>query len=221
VDNTPDFFDAISNGDLSEIDSLLTENSKFASARNEKGISAVLIALYQQQHAIAERILTEKPELDIFDAAGTGDTNQLKSLLDNDTALANATAADGARPLHLACFFSQTEAANLLLKHSAQTDIAVEAFGGVYPIHSAAASRSADIIKFLLEAGADPNTTQSCGWTALHAAAKHGDVAIATLLLEHGADQSIKTEDGTTALQMLCADSPQAIRDLLNADAAS
>lgn len=221
MDNTTAFFDAISKGDLTEINSLLTENSRFASARNEKGISSILMALYQLQHAIAERILEEKPELDIFDAAGTGDINKLKSLLDNDTALANATAADGARPLHLACFYSQTEAAIILLKHGAQTDIAIEAFGGVYPIHSAAASRSVDIIKFLLEAGADPNTTQSGGWTALHAAAKHGDLAIATLLLEHGADLNIKTEDGATALQMLCADSPQAIRDLLNADAAS
>ena len=66
-------------------------------------------------------------------------------------------------------------------------------------MHSAAASRSTDIIQILLESGADPNTTQNGGWTALHAAAKHGDVAIATLLLEHGADQGIKTEDGTTA----------------------
>lgn len=221
MDNTTDFFDAISKGDLTEINSLLTENSKFASARNKKGISAILMALYQQQRAIADRILTEKPELDIFDAAGTGDINQLQSLLAHDTGLANATAADGARPLHLACFFSQTQAAILLLKHSAQTDIAVAAFGGVYPIHSAAASRSVDIIKSLLEAGADPNTTQNGGWTALHAAAKHGDLAMATLLLEHGADLSIKTEDGTTARQMLCADSPQAIRDLLDADAAS
>ncbi|MCH8822070.1 MAG: ankyrin repeat domain-containing protein [Planctomycetes bacterium] len=216
MENTTKFFDAISNGDLSRVNSLLAENLSLASARNKDGISAILISLYQQQRNIAACLLAKKPELDIFDAAGTGEINKLRSLLDNDSTLANAQAADGARPLHLACFFSQTDAARLLLKHGAQTDIAVTAFGGVFALHSAAASRSTDIIQILLESGADPNTTQNGGWTALHAAAKHGDVAIATLLLEHGADQGIKTEDGTTARQLLSDDSPQAIRDLLD-----
>lgn len=221
MDYTTDFFNAISYGDLPEVNSLLVKNPDLASARNKDGISAILFALYQQQRDIAKCLLAEKPELDIFDASGTGDIDQLQSMLGNDSTLANAQAADGARPLHLACFFSQTDAASLLLKHGAQTDIAVAAFGGVFPLHSAAASRSTDIIQILLESGADPNSTQNGGWTALHAAAKHGDVAIATLLLEHGADQSIETEDGKTARQMLCADSPQAIRDLLKAGTAS
>lgn len=221
MNNTTDFFEAISKGDLETVNSLLTRNPKLASSRNKDGISAILSSLYQQQHTIATRLQAEKPELDIFDPAATGNINYLQSLLDKNLSLANAQAADGAQPIHLACFFGQLEVVKLLLKHGAQTNTTVAAFGGVYPIHSAAASRSTDIVRFLLESGVDPNTKQQAGWTALHAAAKHGDLAIATLLLEHGADQSIKTEDGATALQMLCADSPQAIRDLLNADAAS
>lgn len=219
MDNTSDLFEAISKGDLPAVDSLLVENPRLASVRNENGISTVLIALYQQQPAIADRLLAEKPELDIFDASATGRINRITELLKNDSSLSNAAASDGARPLHLACFFAQTEAAELLVKRGADINIAVEAFGGVYPLHSAAASRSTDIIRILLEARADPNTTQNGGWTALHAAAKHGDVAIATLLLEYGADQNIKTSDGTTAHQMLSDDSPEAIRDLLNAGA--
>ncbi len=220
MDNTSDFFNAINKGNLTGVNSLLAEDARLASARNEKGISAILIALYQQQHDIAKRLLSKKPELDIFDASATGRIDRITELLKNDSSLSNAAASDGARPLHLACFFAQTEAAELLVKRGADINIAVAAFGGVYPLHSAAASRSTDIIRILLEAGADPNTTQNGGWTALHAAAKHGDVAIATLLLEHSADQSIETSDGTTAQQMLSDDSPQAIRDLLNAGAA-
>ena len=217
MDYTTDFFNAISKGDLPEVNSILAKNPDLASARNKDGISAILFALYQQQRDIAKCLLAEKPELDIFDAAGTGDLDQLQSLLGNDSALANAQAADGARPLHLACFFSQTEAANLLLKHGAQTDIAVAAFGGVYPLHSAAASRSTDIVKILLEAGADPNTKQQAGWTALHSAVMHNNEEMTEVLLKHGASASLPNDEGISPQQMPEAKSNPNIVELLKA----
>ena len=165
---------------------------------------------------IADRILLATPVLDLFDAAAIGQVERLRTLLDDDATLANAEASDGARPLHLACFFGQTEAAKLLLDFGADINIAVATFGGVFPIHSAAASRSTEIVKMLLEAGADPNTKQQGGWTALHAAAKHGDTAMATLLLEHGANPDIKTDDGAAPRDLISAESSKAIGDLLN-----
>ena len=209
-------FDAIVEGDVSAVEAILTHEPELAGARNEQGISAVLVALYSQQRAIADRLLQAAPALDIFDAAATGQLERLRTLLDDEPTLANAEASDGARPLHLACFFGQTEAAKVLLDYSADVNVAVAAFGGVFPIHSAAASQSTEIIKRLLEAGADPNTKQQGGWTALHAAAKHGNTAMTTLLIDNGADPSIKTDDGAAPCDLINADSPQAIRDLLN-----
>jgi ankyrin repeat protein len=52
----------------------------------------------------------------------------------------------------------------------------------------------------LLAAGADPNTRQNGGFTALHAAAQNGDAAMARDLLDHGAAVDPATEDGRTAL---------------------
>lgn len=210
-------FDAIAKGETSAVEAMLTQEPKLAGARNDQGVSAVLIAIYNQKSEIADRLLGAAPVLDIFDAAATGQPQRLRTLLDGDATLANAEASDGARPLHLACFFGQTESAKLLLDNSADVNVAVAAFGGVFPIHSAAASRSVEIIKMLLEAGADPNTKQQGGWTALHAAAKHGDTAMTRLLLEHNADPNIRTDDGATPQDLISADSPKAIRDLLNA----
>ena len=216
MEQTPTFLDAIAKGDASAVEAMLTQESKLAGARNDQGISAVLVALYNQQREIADRLLVAAPVLDIFDAAATGRLEQLQQLLEDDATLANAEASDGARPLHLACFFGQTEAAKLLLDCGADVSLAVAAFGGVFPIHSAAASRSTEIIKQLLQAGADPNTKQQGGWTALHAAAKHGDTAMTQLLLDHSADPKIRNDDGAAPCDLISADSPKAIRDLLN-----
>ncbi len=221
MDQAQAFFEAITTGDISAVEAMLTQEPRLAGTRNDQGVSAVLVALYNQQREIADRLLRAVPVLDIFAAAaaaaaGTGQLEQLRTLLDDDAALANAEASDGARPLHLACFFGQTEAANLLLDSGADVNVAVAAFGGVFPIHSAAASQSTEIIKMLLEAGADPNTKQHGGWTALHAAAKHGDTAMTQLLLDNGADPNIRTDDGAAPCDLISADSPKAIRDLLN-----
>ncbi|MEE9128514.1 MAG: ankyrin repeat domain-containing protein [Phycisphaerales bacterium] len=202
MDQPQAFFDVVAKGDISAVEALLTQQPELTAARNDQGVSAVLTALYNQQRDIADRLLAAAPVLDIFDAAATGQRQRLRTLLDDDATLANAEASDGARPLHLACFFGQTEAAKLLLDCGADVNVGVAAFGGVYPLHSAAASRSVDIVRILLEAGADPNTKQQGGWTALHAAVTHNDCPTTQTLLQHGADPMVKTDDGVTSIDL-------------------
>lgn len=55
-----------------------------------------------------------------------------------------------------------------------------------------------DVVRQLLEAGTDPNTTRTDGWTPLMLAAMNGNVEIVDLLLEYGADPNRgETEYGT------------------------
>jgi ankyrin repeat protein len=76
----------------------------------------------------------------------------------------------------------------------------------VYPINSAAAHRNAEIalelVRKLVEYGAEVNAAQHGGWTALHQAALHGDQALVTLLLDSGADGNLNSKDGRTASQV-------------------
>ena len=57
----------------------------------------------------------------------------------------------------------------------------------------------ANVVKVLLEHGADPNLADKYGRTALHAAAREGDVIMVSELLKHGANPKKKDEDNKTA----------------------
>jgi ankyrin repeat protein len=70
-------------------------------------------------------------------------------------------------------------------------------------LHLAAMNGHLEIVKLLLEHGADVNakTKEGYGYTALHSAASNGHLEIVKLLLEHGADVNAKTKyGGYTAL---------------------
>ena len=59
-----------------------------------------------------------------------------------------------------------------------------------------------DVLKLLLDHGADVNIKQGGGYTALTSATWSGDVARAKLLLERGADVNAKDQSGRTVLMI-------------------
>jgi ankyrin repeat protein len=104
--------------------------------------------------------------------------------------------------LHLAAFFGHAEAARLLIDRHADLNAMAENPSSVRPIHSAVAGRYADVVRFLVEHGAEVNVRQHGGWTPLQAAALHGDRALVQLLLDHGADPHVRSDDGKTAADL-------------------
>lgn len=209
-------FEAIARADEAVVDEMLKENQSLASARNDQGVSAPLWALYQRQGKIAEQIAAAGAELDVFDAAGLGHVDRLSELLEADSSLAQTRAADGATALHLACFFGRVDAVRVLLDHDSALEAVAPSFGNVTPLHSAAAGGSAEIVRVLLEAGADPKAIQAGGYTALHSAAQLGDIPMAQALLEHGAETAIQTDDGKTVADFARDANQTAIIELLN-----
>ena len=73
---------------------------------------------------------------------------------------------------------------------------------GTTPLAMACHYRNLDLIKILLEHGANPNTsaTKRPGSTPLALACQQGDIAVSRLLLEHGADPNVCGNDGLTPL---------------------
>ena len=196
-----ELFQAIHDNDSAKVEQLIAANSGLANARNENGVSALMQARYEGRREIVALLRSKAGALDVFEAATLGDLEQLRKLLAGDPALAKAFAPDGFTALHLAAFFAQSDAAQVLLRAGADPNAVARNTMKVAVINSAAASGRADLVKLLLEAGADPNARQMAGYTALHAAAAHDNLEMAQALLDAGADPSLRSDDGQTAAE--------------------
>jgi hypothetical protein len=102
-------------------------------------------------------------------------------------------------PLYYAASFGMVSVVKLLLSDTPMSDIDVK--GGrasATPLHVACFRGQAKVVKLLLEAGADPNTTNFKGESCLYWARNHGaleDMEIEGLLLKYGARDELSLED--------------------------
>lgn len=189
-------FLAIRSGDDEGLRQLLKEDSSLAAARNRTGVSALMTALYHRKREMADILLAKVPELDIFEAVSLGEREIVGELLRDDEELVHAWSVDGFSPLHLACYFDHAPMAERLIGHGADVHAPSHNAMKLQPLHSAAAGRSQEGVRVLLDAGAGPNARQKGGWTALHSAAQNGDAEIARLLVERGADLQAANDEG-------------------------
>ena len=140
----------------------------------------------------------------LHNAASMGDVRRVKELLEKG-ADPNARDEDGRTPLHEAAGMGHVEIVKLLLEHGADpnaededgwTPLHVAMFYGcievakhVYihcPQQRQVKGSLVEVVKLLLEHGADPNAQNKSGETPLHDAACLGHVEIVKLLLELG-----------------------------------
>ena len=196
-----ELFSAIKGGDKAAVERLLERDRALVDARDEKGLSPILAALYRGHGDIATAILRQRPKLTVFEAAAAGDLAHVREIVARDPAQANATAPDGYSPLGLAAFFKRRDVVRYLLEAGADPRPASRQ-GAFTPLHSAVATDAGasdiDIVRMLLDKGADPNAKSQSGSTPLHTVAFTGDRASLDLLLKHGADRAIKNNEGKT-----------------------
>ena len=133
--------------------------------------------------------------IDINTAAHTGDIARVRDLLEQDPSLANRVGDHGGYYL-----------------------------GAGTPLQNAAATGRMDIVRLLLEHGADPNLPEehiAPRGRALYAAASGGHYEIARLLLERGANPNQPVESSADALSMAMMHKDQKMVDLLRSYGAS
>lgn len=181
-----------------------------------------------------EGVLTILPHGDwtaLMYAARQGSADAARALCQAGAEV-NAVDPDGTSALLLAIINGHFDTASVLLDHGADPNLADSAgmgplyaavdmntLGEVYgqpPRPSTDKLQALDLMKMLLEKGADPNgrlksptlqrahtpgeSTLNTGTTPMMRAAKNGDVDAIKLLASHGADVNAAAKNGTTAL---------------------
>lgn len=195
-----DLFDAIRAGNGAEVRAILEREPAAVNRRNDRGHTPVLIAQYHHKREIVQDLLAHDPELDVFDACCVGRTTRVAQLLDADPALLNAYNSDGFFPLGLAAFFGHADTVRVLIERGADLTQAARNPMRIQALHAGAASKSAAVVRLLVDAGAPVNAVQHEGWTPLHAAAKDGDLEMARVLLAKGADAKRANDKGVSSI---------------------
>ena len=125
-----------------------------------------------------------------------GDAETVRRLLGEQPDLASAYTDEGWTALHLA---ATREIASMLLDAGADINACNRhkfAGPGNSPLSAAVYQDRRDVVRLLIERGADVNQGDRAGFTPLHLAAATGYLEIARILLVAGADPSART--GTT-----------------------
>ena len=244
---------AIANGRYGVVKTLLAKGAD-VNAKDDRGRSALHVALQNGgRGAIAELLIANDAQIDIFVAVWLNDSAQVNQMLAQDPTLIHATGPDGTSVLHyaqeitlatrllelgadpnrwdaqdqppLVWHGANAALVDLLRSHGAVVDdiyiasaigdlemVRVQIAQNAKAVHGtklgwanvlvhgqattplvpAMYHQHVDVVRLLLEAGADPNLRFfGEGFTLLHEANKMGNEAILRLLLEYDADPNI------------------------------
>jgi hypothetical protein len=192
ADDPAAFFEAISHQDVSAVRSMLDAHPDWAHAKNDKGRSAVIVALMlinddsfipRDKNPILQAILAKSPPLTFHEACGVGRAADVKRFLEKDPKLATSWTDFGWSALHLAAFSARAKT------RFRNTPLLVALLPG-----------QLDMAKLLIAHGADVLVRQSKGFAPIHEAAFLGRQDLVDLLLENGAEINSRTDDGRTAV---------------------
>jgi len=197
-----EIIEAVKNADADKIQELLAIEPNLIYTITPAGVSLILLACYYRNPEILKQLLGYQPDLDIFEAAATGDYDRVYDILKYTPELVNEYSADGFTPLGLASYFGHYDVVKMLLAKGAEVNIYSKNVMQVAPIHSAVTADNLEIAKLLLENKADPNLIQSKGVTPLHEAAQNGSPEMVELLLTYEADPQAKMSDGETPMDI-------------------
>jgi ankyrin repeat protein len=191
-----EFIEAATKGDVEKVKEMLGVDPLLAQSKDQNGISVILKATYYGKRDVVEVLVASGVQLNLFEAAATGQTDRVRTLIQEDPAVVNTYSPDGFAPLSLAAFFGHPETVDALLAAGAEVNAPSRESMKLTPLASALATAQNQIARTLIAHGANVNAKAEGDLTPLHTAAARGNIEAATLLLEHGADINATTKDG-------------------------
>jgi ankyrin repeat protein len=148
-----DEFVGVAHGDFNRVKSLLEKNPELINMRASWGELPVEAAAQTGQVAIAEYLLERGARMDICTAAMLGKKDTVAAMLAVDKSLSQATGAHGIPAIYFATISGNLEIAEMLLCQGAPVN---GGEGVSTPLHAAVWFNHPQMVKWLLEHGANP-----------------------------------------------------------------
>ncbi|XP_001978797.3 tankyrase [Drosophila erecta] len=154
-------------------------------------------AIRKGQQFLVKRMLRRRPSLMEYPAANgflplanaiiQGEMCIIDLLLSAGCSVHIGNPASGRTPLHLAFYYGHQPSARILLNKKARLEATDS--NGMTPAHCAVDADQLEMVKFGLEAGANAEARDLCGWTLLmRAVVMNAGMELIKVLVTHGAD---------------------------------
>ncbi len=200
--------DAVAAQDADAVEVLLAGRTD-VNARRPDGATALLWAAHWDDLALAARLLEAAADPNSADdhgvtplerAAENASLAMVELLLDGGAGAA-VTRTSGLTPLMTAARTGNAAIVGALLDHGADVNAVTTETRSTALMWGLAAPHP-EVVRLLLERGADPILETTAGFTPLMFAARNGDVALARALIAAGVDVNAPGADGTHVLPL-------------------
>ena len=154
----------------------------------------------------------------LFEAVKSGKLDEVRDLVSKGADV-KAKDKDGCTPTSLAMSLGKLDIFLYLASKDIDVTIALDK-NGVTHLMACAALGDLNLVKGLIDNGADINAVDNDGWTVMHGTVCHDHWETIKFLIDNGANVNAKIKDGTTPLMLATINNHLEIVKLLVANGA-